>query len=86
MIEWTRINEFDTNTPEGKVLLSAIAVLTMIDHDDIKKGKWGGKIQPDTAIKQIVELANKIFYEEEWKQEQEIIKRDNKINKILNNE
>jgi hypothetical protein len=38
---------------------------------------------PDKVMEQIVELANKIFYEEEWKLEQERIKRDKKINQIL---
>ncbi len=83
MIDYKTIKDFDGDTAEGKLLLAAIAVLTSIDQEDIKSAKWGGMIHPDTAMEQLVELANKIFYEEEWKQEQERIKRDNKLNKIL---
>jgi hypothetical protein len=83
MIDYKTIKDFDGDSVEGKLLLTAIAVLTSIDHEDIKIAKWGGMTHPDQAIEQLVELANKIFYKEEWKQEQEKIKRDNKINKIL---
>jgi hypoxanthine phosphoribosyltransferase len=86
MIDYKTIKDFNEDTHEGKLLLAAIAVLTSVDHEDIKSQKWGGMTHPDTAMEQIVELANKIFYEEEWKLEQERIKRDNKINKILKDE
>ncbi len=84
MINYKTIKDFNGDSPEGKLLLAAIAVLTSVDHEDIKSCKWGGMTHPDTAMEQIVELANKIFYEEEWKLEQERIKRDNKINSIIN--
>lgn len=83
MIKWENITEFDGDTPEGKVLLAAIAILSSIECEDIKTNKWGGMVHPDDALKQVVELANKIYYEEEWKLEQERIKRDNTISKIL---
>lgn len=86
MIDYKTIADFNGDTHEGKLLLAAIAVLTSVDYEDIKSQKWGGMTHPDTAMEQIVELANKIFYEEEWKLEQERIKRDNKINKILKDE
>jgi hypothetical protein len=83
MIDYKKISDFNGDTLEGKLLLSAIAILTSIDQEDIKSCKWGGMTSPDTAMEQIVELTNKIFYEEEWKLEQERIKRDKKINQIL---
>ena len=83
MIEWQNITEFDSDTPEGKVLLAAISILSSIECEDIKENKWGGMVHPDDALKQVVELANKIYYEEEWKLEQERIKRDNTISKVL---
>lgn len=83
MIEWENITEFDSDTPEGKVLLAAISILSSIEYKDIKENKWGGMVHPDDALKQVVELANKIYYEEEWKLEQERIKRDNTISKVL---
>jgi hypothetical protein len=66
MIDYKKIEDFNGDSPEGKLLLASIAVLTSIDIDDIKSNKWGGMTHPDTAMKQIVELANKIFYEEGW--------------------
>lgn len=84
MINYKTIADFNSDTPECKLLLAAIAVLTSVDNEDIKSCKWGGMTHPDTAMEQIVELANKIFYEEEWKLEQERIKRENKINSIIN--
>lgn len=84
MINYKTIADFNSDTPEGKLLLVAISVLTSVDYEDIKSCKWGGMIHPDKAMEQIVELANKIFYEEEWKLEQDRIKRDNKINSIIN--
>ncbi len=84
MIDYKKITDFNSDTPEGKLLLASIAILTSVDHEDIKSCKWGGMTHPDKAMEQIVELANKIFYEKEWKLEQERIKRDNKINSIIN--
>jgi hypothetical protein len=83
MIDYKKIGDFNSDIPEGKLLLAAISILTSIDIGDIKNNKWGGWTHPDTAMKQIVELTNKIYYEEEWKLEQERIKRDKKINEIL---
>ena len=54
-------------------------VNTFIDEEDIKSSKWGGMTNPDKALEQIVELANKIYYEEEWISEQQRIERDNNI-------
>ena len=65
--------------------MAAIAILTSINHKHLDNNQWGGNITPDTAVKQITELANKIYYEQEWKAEQLRINRDNNINQILNN-
>jgi hypothetical protein len=86
MINYEKLHDINTNTTEGQLLLAAIAILTSIDHKHITSGKWGGTITPDTAVKKITELANKIYHEEEYNKEQQRIERDNKINKILRNE
>ncbi len=86
MIDYDKLTDVNLNTTEGQLLMAALAILTTIDHKHITSGKWGGNITPDTAVKQITELANKIYYEEEWKAEQQRINRDNNINKILRNE
>jgi len=89
MIELKRFREIDINTDEGKIILSAISVLTSVDSEDIKRKRWGGGISPDQAYEQVIDLANRIFFEEEYKTE---VKRKRKekrrsrlINKILKN-
>ena len=86
MIEHTRLSDIDHKSKEGQLLMAAVAILTSIDHKHITSQKWGGMVNPDTAVKQIADLANKIYYEEEWKAEQQRIERDNKLNNILDNE
>jgi len=86
MIEHFKLTDINIQSNEGKLLTAAVAILTSIDHKHIISDKWGGTITPDTAVKQITDLANKIYYEEEYKAEQQRIERDNKINKILRNE
>lgn len=86
MIEHSKLKDINNNTPEGQLLMAAVAILTSIDHKHIKSGKWGGTLHPDTAVKQIADLTNKIYHKEEWEEEQKRITRDNNINKILNNE
>lgn len=83
MINYKNIRDFNDNSPEGKLLLGAISILTSIKGEDIKSGKWGGMIHPDTALLKIQDLANRIYYEEEWKREQIKIMRNTKINSIL---
>jgi hypothetical protein len=83
MINLKTIRDFNDNSPEGKLLLAAISILTSITPKDIKEDKWGGMVHPDDALERIQDLANKIYYEEEWKGEQIKIMRDNKLNKIL---
>ena len=85
MIEHEKLTDINLESPEGKLLMAAVAILTSIDHKHIDSHKWGGMLSPDKAVKQITELANKIYYEEEWEKEQQRIKRDNNINNILNN-
>jgi hypothetical protein len=83
MIEMKTIRDFASDTDEGKLLLAALAVLTSIEQKDIQMCKWGGMVNPDEAFKRVVELANKIFYEEEWMAEEIISNRDDKISKII---
>ena len=89
MIKTEKFREIDLDIDEGKLLLAAISILTSIDTEDIKRKRWGGMISPDQAHNQIVDLANRLFFEEEYKVE---VKRKRKekrrarlINKIINN-
>lgn len=84
MITHSKLTDIDLSTPEGQLLMSAVAILTSIDHHHISSNKWGSNLHPDKCVKQISDLANKIYYEEEWEKEMHRIKRDNKINQIIN--
>ena len=84
MINYKTIRDFNDNSPEGKLLLAAISILTSINVEDIKDNKWGGMVHPDNALLKIQDIANRIYYEEEWRSEKIKIMRDTKINSILN--
>lgn len=86
MIDLKNISNINIETPEGKLLMASIAILTSIEEKHIKSGEWGPSLNPDDALQQISTLANKIYYQKEWEQEQIIKKRDQNINRILNNE
>jgi hypothetical protein len=83
MIIKNKITEISDISDEGKLLFAAVAILTSIDIKDIKNEKWGGMVHPDDALERIQDLANKIFYEEEYKSYLKSKERDNKINSIL---
>ncbi len=83
MISKNKITDINDISDEGKLLVAALAVLTSIDIKDIKNEKWGGMVHPDDALERIQDLANKIFYEEEYNSYLKSKERDNKINSIL---
>ena len=86
MITHKKLSDINLNSDEGKLLMAAVAVLTSIEEKHIEYGRWGSYLNPDEAVEQLTELTNKIYYEEEYKNEQFIKERDDKINKILRNE
>lgn len=83
MIE-LEFNNFDHSTPEGQMLLAAMAILTSIEPKDIREGKFGGMCHPQDVFERVVDLANKIYYEEEYKTYLKSKERDSKLNSIIN--
>lgn len=83
MIECKSLRQFSTESDEGKMLLAAISILTSIDVQDIRENKFGGMSHPDDVVSYICVIANKIYFEEEYKQYQEALIRDMKINLII---
>lgn len=84
MIQLNTIREIDDQSTEGKLLIAAVAILTSISEKDIKNNIWGGLVSPDQGIKQIQELANKIYHKKEWEAYLRLKKRDEKIDKLIN--
>ncbi len=84
MIQLKTIREFSDQTDEGKLLLAALSILTSIKPEDIKEDKWGGMVHPDKALEQIQDLANRIYYRDEWEAHKISLERDRKIIEILN--
>lgn len=74
-----KFNQFDTDTQEGMLLLASIAVLT----GNIDMSKYGTNKSPDEVFKHIQDLANRIFFEEEYKQAELQKKRNRIINGII---
>lgn len=75
-----KFNQFDVDSQEGMLLLASIAVLT--GNIDIKK--YGSNKTPDEVFKHIQDLANRIFFEEEYKQIEIQNKRNKKLEQIIN--
>ena len=67
-------SKFDLASEEGMLLLASISILTT----NIDTKKYGPHKTPDEAFKHIQDLANRIFFEEEYKQA-ELQKKRNKI-------
>ncbi len=88
MISIDTIREIDDSTKEGKMLMAALAVLTSITHEQIDDHEYGGMVHPDEAVCRIAELANYIYFTDEFKRQKAISeginKRDNTINNIIN--
>ncbi len=68
-------SDFNSSTEEGMLLIAAISILT----SDIDRKKFGGHVHPHDVFEHIKDLANIIFFEEEYKQ----IELQNKRNKII---
>lgn len=66
---------FSTESEEGKMLLAALAMMT-------GNPEWSSKT-PDTVTNEVINLANQIFYEEEWKSDQIRKKRSDSVDNIL---
>ena len=75
-----KFNQFDTDTQEGMLLLASVAVLT----GNIDMSKYGSNKTPDEVFKHIQDLANRIFFEEEYNQAELQKKRNKKLEQIIN--
>ena len=84
MIQLKTIREIDDKTNEGKLLIAALAILTSLQQKDIKNNIWGGSVHPDQGLSQLKDLANKIYFEKEWKAEEKSKERNRKIEQVIN--
>lgn len=82
MIDIKTIKDILDDDDSGKIVFAAIAILTSIKKSDIDDDIWGGMVHPDDALSRVVDLANRIYYEEEWKSEKVKIERDNKLDEL----
>ena len=74
-----KFNQFDTDTQEGMLLLASIAVLT----GDIDTSKYGPNKTPDEVFEHIQDLANKVFFEQQYKSEKKRQRIERKRNKVI---
>lgn len=77
-------NKVDTTTPEGKMVIAAVAILTSLDKQDLEEAKYGGWSHPHDVFNRVMDLANQIYHEEEYKQFKIVEGRNDKINSVLN--
>jgi hypothetical protein len=74
-------SDFNSSTKEGMLLLAAMSILT----SDIDRKKFGGHMHPHDVFEHIKDLANLIFFEEEYKQIELLNKRNKIIEGIIDN-
>ena len=74
-----KFNRFDLASEEGMLLLASISILT----SNIDMSKYGSNKTPDEVFKHIQDLANRIFFEEEYKQAELQRKRNRIIDGII---
>ena len=82
MIAVKRISELP-DTEVTKLLVTAVVILTSLHEEDIEEEIWGRTVHPDEALKKIVELANKLYYFDEWEAEEKSKERIHKIDDLL---
>lgn len=82
MVTIDKLDQVNLDTEEGKLLLAALSILTSIDKSDIHSEGYGGSSYIGDVMIKVNDIANKVFYEEEWKSYQIIKKREDKLNKI----
>lgn len=71
--------DIDTKTDDGMLLLAALAILTSINKDHLESGRFGSKSSPPNVLQEIVDLANKMYYPDEYIN----YKRNKDIDKIV---
>ena len=79
MINIKTIKEFSDESMEGKLLLAALSILS---SEEFKSGRYGGHRHVDDVMKDVVRIANSVYYEkeyEQWLKEQERIEKINKV-------
>lgn len=84
MIQMNNLSNIDTSTPEGKMLIAAMSILTSMSIDDLNTHRFGGWSHPHDVLIEVEKIANMVFYEEEYLSEKKLRDRDDNINKILN--
>lgn len=77
MINDTKLQEIDITSKEGKLLMSALAILTTKNYTDKT---------PDDVISILVDLSNRLYHEEEYKSYLKDLNRQEKIDSILIND
>lgn len=84
MIELT-FGTLQTDNDESKMLLAAMSILTSSSFKSSELNyEFGTKSSPNNAFDNVKDLANKIFYEEEYKKHTLFLDRRDKISRLTN--
>lgn len=83
MINYKKLYDLNLESAEGQLLMSALAILTSLDKEHIKSGEYGECSHPDNVLGKVVDLANKLYYKEEYEKYLISENRNNKINGII---
>jgi hypothetical protein len=81
-----KIEDVDISTNEGRLLISAIAVLTSLRIKNILDKQWGAGIDYQVCIQKLSEIADGIFVKKEYRTDKiSVVKQKRRIKQIQKN-
>ena len=81
-----KIDDIDLSTNEGRLLVSAIAVLTSLRIKNILDKEWGGGIDHDVCIQKLTNISDQIFVSKGYRTDKiSVVKQKRRIKQIQKN-
>lgn len=81
-----KIQDIDLSTNEGRLLISAIAVLTSLRIKNILQDEWGSGINHEVCMEKLTKISNDIFAAKQYRTEKiSVVKQKRRIKQIQKN-
>lgn len=78
-----KIDDIDLSTNEGRLLISAIAVLTSLRIKNILNDEWGSGVNHEVCLEKLANISNQIFIKTEYRTDKiSVMKQKRRIKQI----
>jgi hypothetical protein len=78
-----KIQDIDLSINEGRLLISAIAVLTSLRIKNILDKQWGSSVNNEVCIEKLSEIADGFFAKKEYRTDKiSVVKQKRRIKQI----